>query len=160
MWWAVLGLVLGSAFAGAKDDDVPAGDDAAPDRPVPPVEPIPSAPGKVCNVLIEADGKQASLCQTGDVWRVAKDGDELEPHKYTDAGKAAQRILQLLNAGAAKHVRISTPKGIAVVDYTGPSDYRWTVDILATAGEVNRIGRAPTMLDALGEAYEAAGGIV
>lgn len=131
--------------------------------------PEPTAPDvpPVCAmlILVEADGREATLCKQGNVWRIFRNADELLPHRYADPGKAAQRVIMLIQAATAQTIRITTPTANALIRRLGPNQYHWKVDSTTPqpGGGISvsssSSGVEPTLLDAMGASYEAAGGL-
>jgi hypothetical protein len=136
------------------------------DAPVPPIsDPLPPAPPQpvVCSqtVYVTADGRGATLCRQGGVWRVFKDDDTLLPERYVDPGRAAQRAIRLLRAGEANTITITVGETTATINRIGAQLYKWGVVKAAQPGGVGLSfgGQEATLLDAMGAAYDAAGGI-
>lgn len=125
----------------------------APEQPAADVPPV-------CSTLIvvTADEREASLCKQGNVWRIYKDGDQLMPATFVDPGKAAQRIVTLVRANQAQVITISTSSARTEVRKLGPNQFHWKVSSSSTGVGLGA-GVEPSLLDAMGKAYETAGGL-
>lgn len=124
----------------------------------------------VCTMIVtvEADGREATLCkqlgQQGAQWRIFRNADELLPHGYADPGKAAQRVIMMLQANTAQNITIRTPNAIARIQRIQQNLYKWRVTSSSSQGGGIGVssmseGTEATLLDAMGAAYEAAGGL-
>lgn len=117
----------------------------------------PTGETATCLITIDVEGRVVQLCQAGKFWRVLN-GDTLERRLHRDAAAAAQRAIAILKPADANAVAITTPRGRAEVQRT-QGGWAWRVDLHAEPGELDRFGVEPTLLDAVGSAYAAAGGI-
>lgn len=143
---------------------VPQGGGAPPVAPpLPPAEDVPPVCAQI--ITVEADGRTGMLCKQGAVWRLYRDGDRLLPARYVDPGKAAQRMITLLHANDAALITITTSTAWAELRRLGGGQYGWRVQSTTPAApggvgtSTSASGVGPSLLDAMGSAYEAAGGL-
>lgn len=133
----------------------------------PPLPPPPDDVPPVCAqiITVTADNRTGTLCKQGAHWRLYRDGDRLLPARFVDPGKAAQRMITLLHANDAAIITIETSTAWAELRRLGGGQYGWRVQSTTPAQpggvgvSTSASGVEPSLLDAMGSAYEAAGGI-
>jgi len=139
---AILGTVFGAEAAAAA---------SSASAPTPPQEP--------CDLHVELDDGAVSgaLCHSARGYRVAI-GDRVQPRFFRRLDEAAAVLMRALSAATKGRrfstIHMSTPSASAefvLVD----GAWHWTVHV----GGQTHTGEAANVLDAMGEAMQAAGGL-
>jgi hypothetical protein len=106
------------------------------------------------HIRVDVDGKSVAILRVGTTWRMYVD-HVLDPRKFADLAGVLQRTILVTAPSKASRISIDAPKGTATL-LRGATSYSWSV-VRTNDVEHAQSGIEPTMMDALGAAYQAAG---